>query len=79
MCGGNLYRSVSFQYCGYISFSCSCLIFRSSINIRLVGGCGGQHPLAARSGCCWTSGRAWTGLKSGSVAEEDAVDEGYAM
>ena len=47
MSGGNLYRSVSFQSFGYIYFSCSFLIFRSSINIRLVGGCGGQHPLAA--------------------------------
>ena len=47
MCGGNLYRFVSFQSFGYIYFSFSFLIFRSSIYIRLVGGCGGQHPLAA--------------------------------
>ena len=79
MCGGNLYRSVSFQSFGYDYFLRLFLILCSSAHIRLIGGCGGQHPLAARSGCCRTSGRAWTGITSGSAVEGDVVDEGYAM
>ena len=47
MCGGNLYRSVSFQSFGYIHFAYLILIVCPSMYIRLVGGCGGQHPLAA--------------------------------
>ena len=47
MCGGNLYRFVSFQSFGYIHFAYLILIVCPSMYIRLVGGCGGQHPLAA--------------------------------
>ena len=47
MCGGNLYRFVSFQSFGYIHFAYFILIVCPSMYIRLVGGCGGQHPLAA--------------------------------
>ena len=71
MCGGNLYRFVSFQSFGHIDLIYFLLIVHSYMFIRIIGGCGGQHPLASVDAMLPDLGRSLDRLTIGLCSRGD--------